>query len=145
MSRTWLKHEQVIGVGLGGAFNGRPSLTISIWLPKPILWSRVGASEFRSQVLPSGDTLHSGSSRSFGNIVHQCHNPCCHWLSPTHFPCYFHWMKQSRASAATLVVATHSVLRIVIQVGIRAPSVHKVHFQFTPHIYYPVCTYYSSL
>ena len=74
-----------------------------------------------------------------------CPNPCCHWLSPTHFPHYFCWMKQSWASVATPLFATHSILCIVIQVGIHAPSMHEVHFQFTLYIYYPACTYYSSL
>ena len=47
------------------------------------------------------------------------------------FPCYFRGMKQSQALVVTLALTAHSIPRIVIQVGICAPSVHKVHFQFS--------------
>ena len=83
---------------------------------------------------PSSDFIPTNPNHA-QHILPQCHDPRRHRLSPTHFPRYFRWMKQSRASAATLVVAAHSVLRIEIQVGIRAPSVHEVHFQFTSYIY----------
>ena len=74
-----------------------------------------------------------------------CHNPCCCGLSPTHFPHYFHCMKQSQASVATLALTTHSIPHIVIQVGTHTLSIHKVHFQFTSYINYPACIYFSSL
>ena len=80
---------------------------------------------------PSGNLQHSVL---YSICIHHtggaCHNPHCHWLSPTHFPCYFHWMNQSQALAATLVVAAHSVLCIVIQVGICAQSPFPIHLVY---------------